>query len=215
MPEPIKALIFDAEGVVIDTIRSVWIPADIEFCRRQGFGYPDELKNLLGGTRVADGVEIIKKYFNIDKDSAELLKERLEITSQFFKEKLDFVPGFTEFFAKHKNLPAAIATSLRPEYLAIVENKLHLSNFFGQEIYNVYDTNSRSKPAPDVFLYAANKLGIDPKYCVVFEDTGNGLKAAKTAGMRSVGITTTFTRDFLTDATIVVDTYDQIDLSIL
>lgn len=210
---PIKALIFDAEGVVIDTMRSVWIPADTEFCRRRGFAVSDALKKDLVGTRLADGVEIIKQHLGIEGDSTAMLQERIDLAQEYFMNKLDFVPGFVDFFTKHQAMPAAIGTSLRSEFLQIVEDKLKLSQFFGQHIYSVYATNSRSKPAPDVFLYAAKQLGVEPEHCVVFEDSPNGLEAAKVAGMRSVGITTSFTRDFLGDATVIVDSYKEVDLT--
>lgn len=215
MSEPIKALIFDAEGVIIDTMRSVWMPADIEFCRRRGFGFPDDLKVKLVGTKLSDGVEIIKKHFGIEGDSEAMLQERIDLADEYFKNHLDFIPGFVDFFNKHRHLPVAVGTSLKPQYLSIVENKLKLSHYFGEHIYSIYAVGARSKPAPDIFLHAAAQLNVDPKYCVVFEDAPNGLAAAKAAGMRSVGITTTFTRDFLTDATIVVDSYEEIDLSLL
>lgn len=218
MSEPIKALIFDAEGVIIDTMQSVWMPADLTFCRRHNLiapegSFPDDLKVQLVGTKLSDGVEIIKKYFGIEGDSAAMLQERIDLADEYFKKQVDFIPGFVDFFTKHRQLPAAVGTSLKSQYLDIVENRLALSQYFGEHIYSIYAVGARSKPAPDVFLYAAKQLGVDPKYCVVFEDAPNGLAAAKSAGMRSIGITTTFPRDFLTAATQIVDTYNQVDLS--
>ncbi len=218
--EPVKALIFDAEGVIIDTMQSVWMPADLAFCRRHNLiapegTFPDDLKVQLVGTKLSDGVEIIKKYFDVEGDSAAMLQERIDLAGEYFKKQVDFIPGFVDFFNQHRQLPAAVGTSLKSHYLDIVESRLNLSQYFGEHIYSIYAVGARSKPAPDVFLHAAKQLGVDPKYCVVFEDAPNGLAAAKNAGMRSVGITTTFTRDFLTDATLIVNSYEEIDLGLL
>ena len=215
MSEPIHALLFDAEGVVIDTMRTVWIPADIEFCRRRGFDCPNALLTKLAGTNLLDGVRIIKQFHGFDGDDQALLQERLDLATEYFQTEVIFIPGFLDFFKQHDRLPAAVATSLRPEYLAIVDQRLQLNALFKQHVYSIYGAKLPGKPNPDIFLYAAKQLGVEPRHCVVFEDAPNGIAAAAAAGMRCVGLTTSFPRELLQAATVVVDGYSEIDLSTL
>jgi len=194
MPKSIKALIFDLEGVVIDTMRSVWIPADKEFCRLQGYKFTQELGRKITGTSLLDGVRIMKDYFGFEGDEQELLKQRLKIVDDFFAKDVEFIDGFTEFITQYSNLPAAVATALKLKYLDIVDNQLELRKIFADHVYSIYEIGDKSKPHPDIFLHAAQKLGIDPANCLVFEDAPNGIEAARRAGMRSVALTTTFSR---------------------
>lgn len=92
----------------------------------------------------------------------------------------------------------------------MVEQKLQLKQFFGNHIYFIEDVGNKSKPSPDVFLYAAEKLGENPADCLVIEDAPHGVEAANRAGMTSVGITTTFTKAQLSEADFVGDNFDEI-----
>lgn len=212
MKQPIKALIFDAEGVVIDTMHTVWIPADTEFCRRRGFDCPDDLLTRLTGTTLMEGVKIFKQYHGFKGDNELLLQERINIIDELFKKNVSFVNGFEEFFNEHQNLLSAIATSLRSENLKSVDNHLHLKKIFQNHVYNIYETGVRSKPNPDIFLYAAKQLNTEPARCLVFEDAPNGIEAARRAGMPCVALTTTFPRKHLKQADVVVDSFSEINI---
>ncbi|MFA6099059.1 MAG: HAD family phosphatase [Patescibacteria group bacterium] len=213
MHQPIKALIFDLEGVVIDSMHTVWIPADTEFCRRRGFDCPTDLLTQLTGTTLLEGVKIFKKYHGFGGDEQLMLQERIDIADKLFQKDIPFIKGFQDFINLHQDLPAAIATSLRSENLASVDRQLHLKKIFKNHVYSIYAVGVRSKPNPDIFLYAAKQLGIDPSDCLVFEDAPNGIEAARRAGMRCVALATTFPREHLGQATIIVDSYNEINLS--
>jgi len=211
---PIEALIFDAEGVVIDTMRSVWIPADVEFCRRRGFDYPEELMGKLAGSSLLDGVRIMKDYHGFDGDDEILVKERLEIADELFQKGVSFVEGFEDFYSK-QSLPAAIGTSLKPKYLDVIKATLPVDQLFNGHVYSIYEIGAKSKPNPDIFLYAAKQLGVEKERCLVFEDAPNGIESARRAGMRCVAITTSFPREALQNATLIVDSYKEINLQYL
>ena len=70
----------------------------------------------------------------------------------------------------------------------------------------------RSKPNPDIFSHAANQFGAAPADCLVIEDAPNGVEAARSAGMKCVALTTTFARQQLSRANLVVDSFAEIDL---
>jgi len=96
--------------------------------------------------------------------------------------------------------------------LEIADQRLRLSELFNGNVFSVAEIGYVSKPNPDIFLYAARKLNSQPEHCLVIEDSPHGIEAAKRAGMRCIALTTTYTRDKLAQADLVVDSYSQIDL---
>jgi beta-phosphoglucomutase len=101
---------------------------------------------------------------------------------------LTLVPGIEAFLARTEGLPVALATNAEPANVAFVLDGANLRRWFkaivdGSQVRN-------AKPAPDVFLGAAERLGVAPRDCIVFEDSPTGIAAARAAGMRVVGILT-------------------------
>lgn len=210
---PIYALIFDAEGVVINTMHTVWIPADVEFCKRHGKPLAPDLHRSLVGSTIQEGTQAIKQYFGLPDDVETLHTERMEIIRNLFRKKITFIAGVEDFIAQHQTMRIAVATSLNPEFLALAEQHLSLGKLFDNHVYDIYTVGVRSKPNPDIFLYAAEQLGVAPRNCVVFEDAPNGIEAARRAGMRSVGLTTTFDREHLAGASTIVGSFKEVDLT--
>ena len=89
----------------------------------------------------------------------------------------------------------------------------NLESYF--DLFVSGDLVQHSKPAPDIFLYAAKKLDISPEDCVVIEDAASGVKAAKNAGMKCVAITTTHTAELLEEADLVIDSYENLGIETL
>ncbi len=99
------------------------------------------------------------------------------------------VPGLHEFLERHKDLPMAIGTNAEPANIEYVLEHFELREYFkvavdGHQV-------DRPKPFPDIYLKAAELLGVPPSDCVVFEDSPTGVKAGLAAGMRVVGVETT------------------------
>ena len=209
-----KAIIFDAEGVIIDTEHSVWTPADSEFFRNHSIPYEEErVKHALAGRSLQDGVRVLKQMFPLKGDDEDLAEERLRLVRKHFKEDIKFVPGFEKFYAKASgDYKTAVATSLRAEFLGLVEKRLGLKGMFNGHVYTIEMVGNKSKPDPAVFLYAAKMLGVRPEECIVIEDAANGIEAAKKAGMYAIGITTSFRRDKLSSADQVVEGFGEIVL---
>ncbi len=96
--------------------------------------------------------------------------------------------------------------------LELVDHRLSLSALFENRIYTLVDVGYRSKPNPDIFLYAAQQLRSFPENCVVIEDAPHGIDAARRAGMRCIAISTTYDCEKLQNADVVVNSYSEIDL---
>lgn len=211
----IKAIIFDAEGVVIDS-ETIWDESQRVFLEKRGIKYNREkLKHLLTGQSMIDGVRTMKKLYGKKLKGAEkdLARERIEITYNLFKTKINFIDGFEKFYKKIKeNYQTCIATSINKKLLNYVNNKLNLEKLFDNKIFSIEDVENKSKPDPAIFLYSSKKLKVNPKECLVIEDSPTGILAAKRAGMYCVGIATTYKKDKLKKADQIVSSFSKISI---
>jgi HAD superfamily hydrolase (TIGR01509 family) len=104
----------------------------------------------------------------------------------------------------------AVATSENTETTLKVLTKFQLKKFFKSIV--TADSVTKTKPNPDVFLKVAQLLNIVPNQCIVIEDSIHGITAAKRAGMKVIGITTNFSREKLSKADLIIDSFDELDL---
>jgi HAD superfamily hydrolase (TIGR01509 family) len=214
---PIKDILFDLEGVVVDS-EPIWDETDHELFRRHGAtGYDGvHIKPLVMGRTVLEAMRIIQSEYDIPGNVHELMAERKDIFEEMIRRDLKFIPGFQEFFAAVKGrYRVAAATSAERRFLKAFEDKLQLQNYFGEHIYSIEDIGFVAKPNPDIYLHAAKSLGAEPAATVVFEDAPLGVQGAKAAGMRCVALTTSTTRERLAaaGADAVVDAYSDIELT--
>ena len=210
----IDTIIFDAEGIVIDT-ETIWDKGQAIFLQRRGFVYDRErIKPLLTGRTLAEGVEVMKQAYRFDGDTEALARERADIVRELFMHETTFIDGFLPFFATVRGCyKTCIATSMDQELLELVDQHLNLSALFENRIYTLDKVGFRSKPNPDIFLYAAQQLESSPENCVVIEDAPHGIDAAKRAGMRCIAISTTYDPGKLQQADLIVNAYTEIDLA--
>jgi len=211
-----NAIIFDAEGVVVDTEKT-WDRAQDEFLRRHGLSYDRaKTKHLLSGKSQAEAIEILRTECGLAGDTPSLIRERLALVRRHLEEQVEFVPGFLGFYRGIRpTLKTCIATAMPEDLLEIVDARLGLSKLFAGRIYSLINVGQRSKPNPDLFLYAARQLKVTPEHCVVIEDAPHGVEAARRAGMKCIALTTTYDRWKLSNADMVVDGFDQIEPVIL
>lgn len=199
------ALIFDADGVIVDS-EILWDQSqEILLSRRKLIYDRDYLKPKLAGVTMLQGAEILVDYYKIDEDPQSLAAERQKLIEQLFKTDIHFITGFSEFlqYIDKIDIKYCIATSMQKRLMVSVNNKLHLDELFDNKIYHTEDVGNISKPNPDVFLFAANKLNIMPEKCLVIEDSPHGIEAAKRADMHVAGLATTFEPAILNQADFV------------
>lgn len=207
----IKTLIFDMEGVVIDSER-VWDKVQKILLDRRNLIYKrDKIKKILTGKSLSEGISIIKKYYGLQESNDSLLVER----NILFKENIQnicFMKGFLNFHGKiKKKYKKCIATSMDKELLDIVDKRLGLTDLFDGNIFSIAEVGYVSKPSPDLFIYAANIMHSKPVNCLVFEDSPYGIQAAKRAGMKCIALTSTYKREMLSQADMIVDSLSQIN----
>ncbi|MDZ7604890.1 MAG: HAD family phosphatase [Cyclobacteriaceae bacterium] len=212
MGRNIEAIIFDAEGVVVDT-EKLWDDSQDILLGNRGLIYDrDYLKPRMAGQTLLDGATLMVEYYGLTEKPESIAYERHEIIHDLFEKEISFIRGFQKFmeWLQTTTFQYAIATAMNKSLMEKVERRLGLQRFFGAHIYYIEDVGNKSKPAPDVFLLAAERLGVDPENCLVIEDAPHGIEAASRAGMLSAGIVTTFNRELLQKADFVADDFNEI-----
>ena len=182
------ALVFDLDCVIVDSM-PVHTQAWNVYLRR--FGIPsNDLEERMYGLRNDD---IVRNFFGAGLSAREIFehgaaKEQLyrELTGADLESHM--VPGIAEFLHRYSAAPMAVASNAEPANIDFVLNGAGLRHRFkvivdGMQVHH-------PKPFPDVYLKAADELGIVPENCIVFEDSPAGVRAARAACSRVVGVET-------------------------
>jgi PPK2 family polyphosphate:nucleotide phosphotransferase len=183
----LKALIFDLDGVIVDS-EPLHFRSDILTFRDYGMSPAEgELERYVGTACPEMWAELIKAHGIPDTTEGVLARQNAYKVELLEKTRLQAIPGALELLeeARLAGLKTAVASSSPRYFIAAVLQNLGIMGQFdaivsGEEV-------AQSKPAPDVFLKAAEMLGVSPADCLVVEDSAHGLRAAKAAGMRCVG----------------------------
>lgn len=213
-----KAIIFDMDGTIVDSER-LWKEVNKVYLNNHNVYDKELIKKIYEEIRGLSGHKIpsiIKKFVNINESEEELIKNLSSLANKFLKEKnLNFIKGFQEFFEKVKklNIPVAIATNATISGLRETSEALFLHELFGEHMYSMECVGKACKPFPDIYIHAANKINVDPKYCIAIEDSVFGVTAAINAGMYCIAIDTAKIRHKLQHANLIIDDYSEINLS--
>lgn len=186
----IRACIFDLDGVIVDTAKYHFI-AWRALAEELGFNFTVEDNERLKGVSRMQSLEILleiggKQFPEKERIEMAHRKNTLYVT---YIEKMtpeEILPGVHEFLQELRSQGIKIALGSASKNSPMILEQIHLSGMFDA----VVDGNSitEAKPNPEVFLKGAERLGVEPTDCVVFEDAIAGVEAARNAGMYCVGI---------------------------
>ncbi len=195
----IQGLLFDLDGVVVDS-ESYNDKACADLLATFGKPYDrDYLKPKMVGKSDIEGMTILVKHHNVPLTGEEFDHQRKENKKKFYKEEIPYMEGFETFFDKlkeHFGCPVAIVTACNKEYFGLIDNRLKISQKFDNNIFRS-EMVKRHKPAPDVYLYAAEQMHISCEQCLVFEDSPSGVVSGCLAKAKVIAMTTTFPKDIL------------------
>lgn len=190
MANIVQACIFDLDGVVVFTDRYHFLGWQ-RLASEQGWDFDESIGDQLRGVGRLDALQVILDHNDLDLEQAE--KERLaDIKNEYYKAYLqdigheDVYPGSVEFIraVKERGVPTALASASKNAPM-VLEN-LGIAPLFDTAVTG-HDLE-RTKPDPQIFQIASERLGIEPAGCCVFEDAVSGIEAATAAGMLSVGV---------------------------
>lgn len=186
----IKAVIFDLDGVVVDTAKFHFVAWN-DIAKQFGFEISSHQNEQLKGVSRIKSLDLILEWGHIKLSHEQktlLLNQKNEayLAAINLLNKTDILPGILEIltYLKSKNIPVALGSASK-NALPILQ-KLGISTLFNV----IVDGNivQKAKPDPEVFMQAANKLHVLPKHCLVIEDAKAGIDAANNAKMTSIGI---------------------------
>ena len=179
----IQALIFDCDGTVLDTMEWYW-PSWQQVCADHGIDFSRERFYSFAGVPVREIFEALLQEQNLTHiDPDELLRQKRAVVE---RQRLVSVPGRIKCIcdivrANYGKVPMAIASSGIKGHVVEGLEENGILHLFDQVI--THEDVSANKPAPDIFLLAAEKLGVDPSKCRGFEDADVGMEALRAAGM--------------------------------
>lgn len=191
--EPIRALILDMDGLLVDTEHLAGMALERFLA---GYGrqmVPGTMEQTLG-RRLPEAIALVAELYALEPPLVDLIEEYDVLRLDALRGNVRPMPGATELlvWARAAELPMALATSSRRAHAALSLREAELAGFFAAEVTG--DEVMHGKPDPEIFLTAAERLGISPRSCVVLEDAPAGLAAAVAGGMRCLWVPNDKTR---------------------
>jgi len=181
----IQGLIFDFDGTLADTMPLHW-KAWGRVMDKHGFTITEERFYGLGGVPARDIIRMLAEEQGVEVDLPEAIRDK----GQFYLDVLpeaELIEITMEIVREHHGkLPMAIATGGSRHIVTQVIEKLGIGHFFDALVTN--EDIENQKPAPDIFLEAARRIGVAPDQCRANEDTDIGMQAIRTAGMEAVDV---------------------------
>lgn len=206
-----KAIIFDMDGVIIDS-EPLHMKLERELLEEFGGKISKEEHDTFVGTTDYHMWSTFKDKFNLEPSVDELIKTKKERFIQNIH-KVELVDNFYEFMLElyNEGYPLALASSNNRKNVDLIMERFDLDKYLkvsisGEEVVN-------SKPDPEIFLKAAKKLDVKPQNCLVIEDAIAGVLAAKSAGMKCIGLKNPNSgNQDLSKADLVVESFKELAL---
>ena len=189
----IKGVIFDLDGTLVDSMW-MWKAIDIEYLGKRGLDCPEDLQKKIEGMSFSETAVYFKERFHLPDSLEEIKAEWTRMSLDKYEHQVPLKPGAGRFlqFLKDHNIPMGIATSNGQAMVDGVLDALKIRPFF-DSVATACEVKA-GKPAPDIYLYVAGKLGVKPEDCLAFEDVPAGIQAGKAAGMRVIAMADEFSR---------------------
>lgn len=211
----IKAVIFDMDGVIIDT-EPLYDQHMLSYLPSLGISVGKGYLEQFRGTNIIYQWTKIKKDFKLHPSVEDLGQRARNSYYQFLKKSLlEPTPGIVNLIHALQNhqYKIALVSSASQRRINLILRKLSMKNVFPIVICG--DDVKRSKPNPDIYLKAAELLSMDPTDCVVIEDAMNGVRSAKAAGMKVIAYKATHNKQDLSKADIIINHFKDVTIDML
>ena len=184
----IQAVIFDLDGLLIDS-EPLWEEAEMAVFARYGFTVTRDICLKVKGMRVDESVRFIQALFpDSGTDAAKITRQIQEKVIRLIEEKGKGMPGYVYIlhFFRSRGIKIALASASKMEVIRAALQKLGISHHF--QLIHSAEFEKYGKPHPGIFLTASEQLRVLPEHCLVFEDSLNGIIAARAARMKVVAV---------------------------
>jgi HAD superfamily hydrolase (TIGR01509 family) len=184
----VKGVIFDLDGTLIDSMH-IWTQVDFEYLQKRNIDVPaDIMQDMKVGNSFVEIAKYFKERFQLPDSIEEIINEWTEMVAWHYQHDILLKPGALNFlhYLKQRDIKIAVGTSNTLYLTKTVLKANHVWQYIDATVDGC--EINRGKPFPDIFIKAAEKLGLEPGTCLVIEDILAGVQAAKTAGMRVFAI---------------------------
>jgi HAD superfamily hydrolase (TIGR01509 family) len=184
-PGPDPAIVFDCDGVLLDT-EAAWTRAETTLFARYGHSYGPEEKRMLIGGSLAETGQALERLLAGRRTASQLADELIELAAEEFGRGVEPMPGAVALLEELRGRPLAVASNSERRLVDLALGGSGLAHRFDAVIAG--DEIPSPKPAPDIYLEACRRLGVRPEAAVAIEDSPTGAAAARAAGMFVIGI---------------------------
>ena len=207
----IEAVVFDLDGVLLDT-EEVWSEARRQLVEERGGRWHEGAQRAMMGMSSHEWSRYMHDELGLAESPEEISAEVVRRLEALYREHLPLVPGALEAVRRlAAHWPLAIASSSNRPLIDLFLESTGTAELFRATVSS--EEVSRGKPAPDVYLEAARRLGVEPGRCAAIEDSENGIRSAAVAGMRVIAIPNADfppSEEALAQAAIVLDSLDEL-----
>jgi HAD superfamily hydrolase (TIGR01509 family) len=181
-----EAVVFDLDGVLLDS-EQLWNRAKESLVRDTGGRWREDAPRAMMGMSSPEWAAYLRDELGVDRDLSEINREVVRRMEDLYRERLPLLPGAVEAVRRlHDRWPLGLASSSNREIIDLALDLAGLAAAFAVTVSS--EEVARGKPAPDVYLEAARRLGAAPGRCVAIEDSSNGLRAAAAAGLPVIAV---------------------------
>ena len=182
----VTAVVFDLDGVLVDS-EQLWDRARRELVEERGGVWHEDATRAMMGMSSREWSRYLHAELQVDLEPAEISAAVVAKLEQLYREQLPLLSGArAAVLALAQRWPLGLASSANREVIDLVLELAELEDLFAATVSS--EEVPRGKPAPDVYLEAARRLGVAPTDCAAVEDSTNGLRAAAAAGMRIIAL---------------------------
>ena len=180
LPQRVSAIVFDCDGLLVDT-EPAWTVGEAAIFAEHGYDFGPEQKKLLIGTSIATGAETMARYFGLPGSGAELIPHLFELVEAELLKGVAPLPGVVQLLDRiGDRVPVAVASNSNARFLEVSLGGSGLASRFAVTVSA--DDVPHHKPAPDLYLEAFRRLGADPARGDGLEDSVTGITAVRASG---------------------------------
>ena len=183
----IKAVIFDMDGVMIDS-EPLWEKTERILLARRDIEYSPTYRDQIVGLNQNDSGKLLINTFELEETVEDIISERVEILTAIYEEELEVVLDLIPLLdnLRDSKFKLAVASSSPLRVINFVLDMFSLQEYFPVVVSG--ECTENGKPHPDIYLHTAKRLEVEPSECVAIEDSINGVKSAKAAGMYCIAV---------------------------
>jgi HAD superfamily hydrolase (TIGR01509 family) len=186
MDAVVDAVVFDLDGVIVDS-EPVWEQVRRAYVAEHGGEWQPDTQRRLMGMSTGEWADYLSGELGVDRPADRVATEVVDEMARRYREHVPLIPGADRVVRRlAADWPLGLASSSPPRLIEVALTAAGLTDAFRFTLST--ERVARGKPAPDVYLAVAERLGVVPAACVAVEDSSNGVRSAAAAGMRVVAV---------------------------